>query len=249
MKSPADQKPVLTLALIALNVLVFLLVFSMPEALREETFLRLAFSRETAWQAWRWIAALFLHASASHLFFNMVGLYVFGKILEDEVPRQWFLAIYFLAGVLGSFVFLLTSTAFAVGASGAVFGLMGAAMLLNPVRRVHIYLFPLPLGIVAISFTILEALVVALQPAAYAQVANVAHVGGIITGGVFAFFFNPKRSVKGFLVLLLCLLLLLVLGPVFLLITGIGGLVLQAVDLVVGAMLTAAAGALGFLWA
>jgi len=239
----------LTALLIVLNVIVFLIVFSMPEDLREQVFEAYAFSSGNAWEVWRWFTSLFLHVSASHLFFNMLGLYFFGKILEEEVPRQWFLSVYFVSGLLGNLVFMFTSEALVVGASGAMFGVMGAAMLLNPVRKVHLYIIPLPLGIIAITFTIFETLVVYFQPEEFANVANSSHVAGILTGALFAFFHAPKKAVKGVLVLAIALVLIIVLAPVFGLITGIGALILQGIDWIIGLVLYSLAGLLSFIWA
>lgn len=238
----------LTASLIVLNVAVFLVVFSMPAELMEQTFEAYAFSQGAAIQFWRWITSLFLHGSASHLFFNMVGLWVFGRTLEAQLKPARFLAVYFMAGILGTLAFMLTSASPVIGASGAVFGLMGATMLLDPVKRIHLYLFPLPLGMVAVGFVIVETLVAAFQPSQFSQVATVAHLAGILVGAVFAFFFDPKKAVKGLLVLGISLALIIILGPVFGLITGIGGLVLGVIDAIIGVVLYTAAGLLAFLW-
>ena len=240
----------LTWLLLAANVAVFLLMFSMPEPMRDGVFQALSFSSGTGLEAWRWFTSLFLHISASHLFFNMVGLYFFGKIVEKQVSSRWYLGLYFAAGLLGNLAFSLTSAAPVVGASGAVFGLLGAAMLLDPVRRIHIYLFPLPLGIIAITFLLLETMTVYFQPEAqYGNVANVAHLGGILTGAIFAFFSKPKQATEGVLVLGICVVLLIFLAPVFTLIAAAGRLFLHVVELVTGAVLYSIANSLGFLWA
>jgi hypothetical protein len=238
----------LTAGLIALNVAVFLLVFSMPQPLSEQVFEDFSFSRGFALEVWRWFTSLFLHVTASHLFFNMLGLYFFGKILEDEVPRQWFLSVYFVSGLLGNLVFMFTSSSPVVGASGAMFGIMGAAMLLNPIKRAHLYVFPLPLGIIAITFVIFETLVVYFQPREFANIANISHVAGILTGALFALFYSPKRAVKGIVVLIVSLLLLIVLGPLFGMITGIGSVILRALDFITGLVLYGLAGLLSFIW-
>jgi membrane associated rhomboid family serine protease len=235
-------------ALIGLNLLVFLLVFSMPQSGQEAAFQALSFSQGTALEIWRWITSLFMHASASHIFFNMLGLYFFGRILEDEISLQWFLSVYFVSGLLGNFVFMLTSTAPVVGASGAMFGIMGAAMLLNPLRKVYLYVFPLPLGIVAVTFVIFESLVVYFQPQEFSQVANIAHVAGILVGSVFALFFDTRKALKSMLVLVICVLLLIFLGPMFSLIATVGGFILGIIEQVIGFFLYNLAGLLSFLW-
>ncbi len=240
----------LTWSLMIINIVIFIVIFSLPNI--EAAFNLLSFSWATKFEVWRWFTSLFMHASASHLFFNMLGLFFFGKVLEKEVSRQWFLAVYFISGLIGNFVYMFTDILPVVGASGCVFGVMGAAMLLNPIKRIHLYLFPLPLGVVAIAFVIFETLAVYYKPEALQEVtsnvANVAHLGGVMTGGMFAMFNNPKRSAKGVLVLGVSVVLLIILAPVFALIAGIAGLILGVVDLVVGFFLYSLAGLLSMLW-
>ncbi len=234
--------------LIILNTLIFILVFSFPKEVQTWVFETLSFSGPASIEVWRWITSLFLHVSASHLFFNMLGLYFFGKILEKDVKREWFISIYFVSGLLGNFIFMLTNPNFVVGASGAVFGIMGAAMLLNPVKKIHMYVIPLPLGIIAIMFVIFESLVIYFQPKEFANVANISHIGGILTGSVFALFFDAKRALKGALALGVCVVLLIILAPVFAIITGIGGFILNIIESLVGFFLYGAAKMLSFIW-
>jgi membrane associated rhomboid family serine protease len=240
----------LTWGLIIINVLVFIVVFSRPDM--EAIFGTLSFSWATKAELWRWFTSLFLHVSASHLFFNMLGLFFFGKVLEKEVSRQWFLSIYFISGLLGNFVYMFTSAMPVVGASGCVFGVMGAAMLLNPIKRIHLYIFPLPLGVVAIAFVIFETMAVYFQPEQFAEltqnVANIAHLGGVMTGGLFAMFYDLKRSMKGMLVLGVSILLLIVLSPIFALIAGIASIILGVIDFLVGLVLYGLAYLLSFIW-
>jgi len=246
-KESARKGNVLTWTLIVLNFLIFLAVFSAPEAVRTGLFERFSLSQGTALQLWRWISSMFLHASATHLFFNMIGLYFFGRILENEVKPQWFLSIYFASGFLGSLAFILTSTVPVVGASAAIFGLMGAVMLLKPLEKVYVFLFPLPLGIVAALYIITESFVAYYQPG-FGNVAHIAHLGGIATGALFAFIKNPGKAAKGMLMLGLLVAVVIILYPVFGLLAGLGQYILGIIDNVVGFFLYGAASLLGFFW-
>ena len=82
-------------------------------------------------EVWRLLTAGFLHAGLLHLLFNMYALYILGGMLEPSVGRLRFALIYFVSLLAGSFgALLLQPTGFTVGASGAIFGLMGAAVVI-----------------------------------------------------------------------------------------------------------------------
>jgi membrane associated rhomboid family serine protease len=79
-------------------------------------------------EVWRLVTGGFLHAGLLHILFNMYLLWILGQMLETTLGSGRFAALYFTALLWGSFgALLLTPDAFTVGASGAVFGLMGAA--------------------------------------------------------------------------------------------------------------------------
>jgi rhomboid protease GluP len=88
-------------------------------------------------QYWRLITPMFLHAGLIHLAFNSYALYLLGFMVEEALGKARFLAIYFIGGFLAS----VTSFAFGplgevgVGASGAIFGLLGAWVAFNYRRR------------------------------------------------------------------------------------------------------------------
>ncbi len=76
---------------------------------------------------WRLFTAMFLHSGIAHLAFNGFGLFIFGQLVEKSYGHVWFLTIYVLAGLAGSVAsYLLNSVAIGAGASGAIFGVMGA---------------------------------------------------------------------------------------------------------------------------
>jgi membrane associated rhomboid family serine protease len=94
-----------------------------------------AMSRETVGNGdvWRILTAGFMHAGLPHLFLNMYSLFILGQLLEPAVGRLRFALIYFVSLLAGSFGALLVETdptRYTVGASGAIFGLMGAAIVI-----------------------------------------------------------------------------------------------------------------------
>jgi membrane associated rhomboid family serine protease len=88
---------------------------------------------------WRLITAAFLHASLLHLGFNMLMLWWFGQALESALGRGRFLGVYLVSALAGSAgALLLSPDQLTVGASGAVFGILGAGLVLE---RRQIYVF------------------------------------------------------------------------------------------------------------
>jgi membrane associated rhomboid family serine protease len=239
----------LTNYLILANVIIFIIVFSFPEEFMSQAFSLLSYSGLEIVQAWRWITSLFLHASATHLFFNMLGLYFFGKALEKEVrPRTWIM-IYFLSGIAGNVIFGFTSASAVVGASGCIFGLMGAAMLMKPKEWIKIFVIPLPLGIVAVFYAIVSTMLVFFNPIiAVDNVAHIAHLTGLLVGAGIIFFYHTKKAMKNTLWLVLFIVLLIVLAPLFGIIFGIGNFILSIVDAVIGFFLYGLAFLLSLIW-
>ncbi len=88
-------------------------------------------------ELWRLVTSMFLHGDALHLFSNMVSLLIFGSYIELNFSKYKFVVIYFISGFLGSLftVFLLPLNTLSLGASGAIFGLIGAALSISIVER------------------------------------------------------------------------------------------------------------------
>jgi membrane associated rhomboid family serine protease len=126
---------------------------------------------------WRLVTAGFLHSGLLHLLFNMYVLYILGTMLEPAIGRLRFLLIYFVSLLAGSFgALLLTPDALTVGASGAVFGLMGAAIVVMRHRGIDPMSSGLPLWLginLVLTFTI-------------PNISVGGHIGGLIGGALTA---------------------------------------------------------------
>jgi membrane associated rhomboid family serine protease len=102
---------------------------------------------------WRLITAAFLHGGIIHLAFNMYFLWLVGQPMEAMIGRWRFLALYFVSALAGSAgALLLNPTSFTVGASGALFGILGAAVVFER-QGMHV-LGGAAIGIAAINFAI-----------------------------------------------------------------------------------------------
>ena len=96
---------------------------------------------------WQFFTYMFVHNSFTHLFFNMFGLYIFGKPIERELGTREFLLFYFVCGVLGgviSYFFYLLQGSYAVivvGASGSLYALLLLSAVLFPYAKVLLFFF------------------------------------------------------------------------------------------------------------
>jgi membrane associated rhomboid family serine protease len=129
---------------------------------------------------WRLITATFLHYGPFHLLLNMLALYWFGSLLEQRIGSGRFLALYLVSGLAGSAGALLWSPLTpTVGASGAIFGILGAGLVLE---RQHDYVFGgSALGIIVINFILTFSI---------SSISKGGHIGGLIGGIVCALGFT-----------------------------------------------------------
>jgi membrane associated rhomboid family serine protease len=131
---------IVTKALIAINVLVYLAELAQGAGINadsgsifENGVLYGPFVADGDW--WRLITAAFLHYGPLHLAFNMLALWWFGAAVEETIGRGRYLALYLVSGLAGSAgALLLDPTTPTVGASGAIFGVLGAAFVLERQR-------------------------------------------------------------------------------------------------------------------
>lgn len=146
---------------------------------------------------WQPITYMFLHGGAVHLLLNMLILFFLGPEVEHALGSRKFLALYLVSGVLGGVGWLLIEAyplKMCVGASGAIFGVLGAFAALFPRRPITLLLFyvlpvTLEAWLMALALGVME-LIYLLQPGA-GGVANAAH----LAGGVAGFFF--VRGLEG----------------------------------------------------
>lgn len=149
---------------------------------------------------WTFVTSIFLHANFEHLLFNMIALFFFGLALENMVGRKLFVTIFFLSGIVGNIGYLVTTylvtaldpTVPAIGASGAIYGVVGTLVVLTPFRKVFLYgLFPLPLVAVVAFWVLLDV----LGLFAPTGIANGAHLGGVIVGAIFGWYLRRKMVI------------------------------------------------------
>jgi membrane associated rhomboid family serine protease len=217
---PSRRLPAVTFLLIAANCLVFLYQLSLSPA--ELEWFLLSFAVIPARYVLDWsgdesltladclpfITMMFLHGGWLHLIFNMWTLWLFGGTIEDRFGPSRYLAIYFACGIYAALAhtyFNPNSIVPAVGASGAIAGLLGCYTRLFPFARlivvVPILFIPLFFEVPAIVFTGIWFLIQLLQgtaelflPSAAHGVAWWAHIGGFVAGLLFGSMFALPRT-------------------------------------------------------
>ena len=167
-----------TAALILINVVLLALTY-ITGGIGTENMVRMgALSTELLFnhhQYYRLFTAMFLHFGVIHLASNMLFLYVFGSVIERYYGKVKFLLIYLGAGLAGNIVYALLSDGVAAGASGAVFGLVGAMLSFSRIIKRSVegkdtY------------FMILFAIISICGGMFMEGVANSAHIGGFVFG-------------------------------------------------------------------
>jgi len=154
-------------------------------------------------EVWRLISHLFVHASFFHIFFNMLVLAIFGKVVEQRIGKKRFYLLYFFAGLIAALVYLSVnwrSGTRAVGASGAIMGIFMSAALYMPTMPIYLFFIPIPIKIWKFVKWYAGFSFVLLLFRSFAGMnfglnwAHSAHLGGILGGYLYLKYF---LQVKG----------------------------------------------------
>jgi rhomboid family protein len=216
---PSRHVPVATWLIIGVNVVVFLLELANPApVVRQMTYLfgivparytHPEWARSVGFPSgyWPFVTSMFLHGGWLHVIGNMWALWIFGDNVEDRMGPLRFLLFYGICGVAAGLVHLLTnagSTVPAIGASGAIAGVMAAYFILFPQARI-VAMFPIvfwPVFFEVPAFLYLgfwffvqffSGATAFVSPERASGIAWWAHVGGFATGALtFWMFLRPR---------------------------------------------------------
>ena len=180
------KRSYLTIGFVSVNIIIFIVVNLI---LGEEVLLLLSqynLSISQGRELWSLITSNYVHLDFIHLFNNVVGLLIFGSTAEKYYSKWQYLMIYFISGFIGSvFSYLLSPLyIYGLGASGVVFGLMGAVIILIPKENKRLYLYSL--------FYLIYSIAYSFRPG----IGTWAHIFGLIAGFGIGFIIKKIRVRK-----------------------------------------------------
>lgn len=142
-------------------------------------------------QVWRIVTSIFLHANAEHIFFNALSLFFFAPVLERMLGKNELYKIFFIGGIAGNALYLALSLSGisppipALGASGAIYAILGAVAYFQPESVVYLYFFPLRMKYAVVLWVLLNLFYITPLGAA-SGIGGAAHLGGLFFGLLYA---------------------------------------------------------------
>jgi membrane associated rhomboid family serine protease len=194
------RKSSFLIAIVLANMIVFVISIFFPENIILELGFSPIYLSADYWpHCYTLITSMFVHGDFGHIIMNLLVLVLIGYSFEQRVGRSKFLLIYLITGIIGA-IFNWGATILLIGASGAIFGILGAYAVAYPKDRVM-----LPMGIIfmrvpvlvgAIVLALIETLYVAIG--ATSGVSHLAHLGGFVGGVLFLPLLKakPARELK-----------------------------------------------------
>jgi len=193
--------------LILINVLLFFVFLFLVDIFRVFSIDYVAIKPANIFEGkylWTFLTSMFMHGGFFHLFVNMLSLFFVGGLVEKILGRVRYLRIYLWSGIFSGFLFVVSSVflksdfnSYAVGASGAIFGLIGVLMLLTPNLPVYMLFIPVPVKM-KYAAPIMLIILWFFSVVADIPIGNVAHIGGLIAGVFYGIYlrFRYKNKTK-----------------------------------------------------
>ena len=173
--------------LILINLGVFILQAVLGEGFTASLML---VSKDILVRPWTIITSMFLHSGSMHILFNMYALYLFGNLIEQRIGKVRFLILYFVSGIAGAIAFsIFRPEAAALGASGAIMGVLGMTVILLPHLKVLFFFFiPMSMRTAGIIMALIDLF------GLFPGVAGTAHLGGFVVGLIYGLILSKKKK-------------------------------------------------------
>ncbi|HLC53811.1 MAG TPA: rhomboid family intramembrane serine protease [Candidatus Nanoarchaeia archaeon] len=139
-------------------------------------------------QPWRFLTAIFAHGGAGHLLYNIFALALFGSILEYNIGSRKFALIFFVTGIVANII-AVNFYPSSLGASGAIFGVIGAIVVLRPSLVVWAFGLPMPMFVAGILWAAGDIIGIFVP----SNVGNIAHLAGMAIGLLFGAVYRNWR--------------------------------------------------------
>lgn len=181
------SKPILTSTIILINFIIWIIMILFQS--KNNFIYSLGNNRTLVFeehQYYRLFTSMFIHFDALHILYNMFSMYLFGFKCEKYFGRIKTLFIYVFSGLFASVISCIFTNSFSIGASGAVYGILGAILALSNRNKKSID---------GISYFTLLLIILAgiTVGSAAANVDNYAHIGGFIGGFIFGLILSKKE--------------------------------------------------------
>lgn len=179
--------PTVTVILIAVNVVIYLANFLLSGC-DLASVLSMHRGAVAGGQYWRILTSMFTHEEFFHLASNMYALYIYGTILEPALGKARYLAVYFAGGIVGNVLTFALMPNPSIGASGAIFGLLGAVIAIH-------FIQPSPISRRLFS-GVISSIVLTTVVSIGGNINNIAHFGGLAGGYAMTAVLCPVRFKK-----------------------------------------------------
>lgn len=163
-----------------------------------KNFTNIFILNKNSWnEIWRFAGSIFLHANLGHLFYNLFALFLFGLILENYIGSKRFLIVFFTSGIIANLIAVNFYDS-SLGASGAIFGIIGTLIVLRPLLVIWAFGMPMPIliaGFLWMGGDLLGAYA-SLIGKPINNTGNIAHLAGIFFGFIIGLIFKPPFQKK-----------------------------------------------------
>jgi len=185
-------------SLILINVILFIISYFIPLV----TQYALYPVSSPNFMFYQVLTTMFLHGGLLHLVLNMIMLWSFGNQIENVIGTKKFLQLYFLSGLVSSLLWMFLGIGPAVGASGALSGLLAAYLFIAPEAKV-MFFFVIPMKIKNLiygfgAFSLVFGLLSLINPTFGFGVGHFAHLGGLIGGYLIANYWVKRNQIQTF---------------------------------------------------